>query len=130
MRHRLLLLTCVWVLSTATVTWAQDAAPVYRCGNSYSAKPCAGAKLVDAADSRGEDQRAAGQAAATRDAATVRRMAAERRADERAAASSGAANIGPQAARPAAAAASKAHTADRKKARVKRVVKTKNQKTP
>lgn len=91
---------------------AQDA-PVYRCGNSYSAKPCPGGKAVDAADPRNATQQQEARAAAQRDAALAREMKAERIADEKRAARQGAANVGPaptgaaKAARPAAPKAQK-----------------------
>ena len=77
---------------------AQDA-PVYRCGNSYQAKPCAGGAPVDVADPRSDAQRREAEANRQRDAVLARQLAAERRAAERdAARSGGPANLGPRAA--------------------------------
>ena len=102
----------LWALLAAGPALAQDA-PVYRCGNSYQASPCAGGVPVDVADPRSDAQRREAESARQRDAALARQMIAERRAAEREAARSGGpANLGPRAA-PAAAksasAAGKAH---------------------
>ena len=88
---------------------AQDAAAtVYRCGNSYQAKPCAGGAAVNAADPRTAEQQQQALQATQRDAKLARQMTAERQAAERQAARlGGAANVGPAAARPATKAASK-----------------------
>ena len=106
--HRALL----WALLAAGPALAQDA-PVYRCGNTYQARPCAGGAPVDVADPRSDAQRREAEAARQRDAVLARQMAAERRVAEREAARSGGpANLGPRAApapaKPASAAA-KAH---------------------
>ena len=103
-----LLLLLPSLLAVSSVS-AQEA-PVYRCGNSYQAKPCAGGVAVDAADPRSDAQRREAGAARQRDAALARQMAADRRAAERdAARSGGPANVGPAAAaapaKPAAASA-------------------------
>ena len=107
------LLALAWATLAAGPVWAQDA-PVYRCGNSYSAKPCVGATRVDAADPRSDAQRREALAAQQADAKLARQMAADRRTAERdaardAARNGGAANIGPRAAavpaKPASAAA-------------------------
>ena len=105
-------LALLWALLAAGPALAQDA-PVYRCGNTYQARPCAGGVPVDAADPRSDAQRRDAQAARQGDALVARQMAAERRAAERdAARSGGPANLGPRAApvpaKPASAAA-KAH---------------------
>lgn len=85
-----------WIAAWAAApAAAQDSAPVYRCGNSYQAKPCAGGQAVDAADPRSADQVQQAREAAKREAALARQMAAERRADERQAARQGPANVGP-----------------------------------
>ena len=102
----------LWAMLAAASALAQDA-PVYRCGNTYQARPCAGGVPVDAADPRSDSQRREAEAARQRDAALARQMATERRVVEREAArSGGAANLGPRAApapaKPASAAA-KAH---------------------
>ena len=106
--HRIML----WALLASGPALAQDA-PVYRCGNTYQARPCAGGVPVDAADPRSDAQRREAEAARQRDALLARQMVAERRTAEREAARSGGpANLGPRAApapaKPASAAA-KAH---------------------
>ena len=86
-------LVALWLMASPAVQ-AQDA-PVYRCGNSYSAKPCPGGKPVDAADPRSAVQQTEARAAAQRDAALARQLKAERLADEKRVAKTGAANVGP-----------------------------------
>ena len=104
----------LWVLLAGAPALGQDA-PVYRCGNTYQAKPCAGGLPVDVADPRSEAQRREAEAARQRDAALARQMSAERRAAEREAArSGGAANLGPRAA-PAPAKPAPAGAKTRKK---------------
>ena len=106
------------VFAGAAAAQAQPTdAPVYRCGNSYSAKPCPGATVVDAADPRSPAQQQAARQAGQRDAALARQMTADRLAAERQARPLPAANIGPvAAARAPAAAASKPHHAKKKHA--------------
>ncbi len=106
-------------LAGAAAALAQPAdAPVYRCGNSYSAKPCPGATVVDAADPRSAAQQRDARQASQRDAALARQMTADRQAAERQARPLPAANVGPVAvARAPAAAASKPHSSHAKKKR-------------
>ena len=88
----------LWALLASGPALAQDA-PVYRCGNSYQARPCAGGAPVDVADPRSDAQRREAEAARQRDAVLARQWAAERSAAERdAARSGGPANLGPRAA--------------------------------
>jgi hypothetical protein len=96
----------VLMVSTGALAQAGDA-PVYRCGSSYSNKPCPGAASVDAADSRSAVQQREAHQASQREAALARQMKADRLADERRAA--GAANVGPTVAKPTTPAASKTH---------------------
>ncbi len=107
------------VFAGAAAAQAQPAdAPVYRCGNSYSAKPCPGATVVDVADPRSAAQQQDARQASQRDAALARQMTAERQAAERQNRSLPAANVGPvAAARAPAPAASKPHSSHAKKKR-------------
>ena len=91
-------------------------APAYRCGNSYSSKPCPGGTAVDAADPRSAAQQREAREASQRQAELARQMKVDRLASERAAARVGAANMGPTAAQPPAKAASKPHANSHKKA--------------
>lgn len=91
-------------------------APAYRCGNSYSSKPCPGGTAVDAADPRSAAQQREAREASQRQADLARQMKADRLATERATARGGAANLGPTAAKPPAKAASKPHANSHKKA--------------
>ncbi len=105
-----LLLLVVLVLGAPPQAAAQAAGDtVYRCGNSYSSKPCPGGGPVDAADPRSPAQQREARQAAQRDAALARQMKADRLAAEREAAKGGAANVGPAAVKPPAKAASKPH---------------------
>ena len=90
-------------------------ATAYRCGNSYSSKPCPGGTAVDAADPRSAAQQREAREAAERQAVLARQMKADRLAAERAAPKGGAANLGPTAAKPPAKAASKPHANSHKK---------------
>ena len=121
--HRLLL-GLITLLCSSTALAQSGAAAVYRCGNSYQAKPCAGGAAVDAADPRTAEQQQQALQATQGDAKLARQMTAERQAAERQAArTGGAANVGPAAVRPPAKAAPKpAKPQHRKKPKtVKRV---------
>ena len=61
------LLAAAWLMPTA----AQD---IYRCGDSYSQKPCPGGTVVQAEDPRSADQRSQTSLAAERDAKTADAM--------------------------------------------------------
>jgi hypothetical protein len=86
------------VLTGHAATLQAADAPVYRCGNSYSATPCSGGVAVQAADARTEAQFREAKDAHRRDAALAEQLAAERSARERAARGQVAARIGPAAA--------------------------------
>lgn len=114
-----------WAAAVAAQAQPADA-PVYRCGNSYSAKPCPGATVVDAADPRSAAQQQAARQASQRDAALARQMTADRQAAERQSRPLPAANIGPvAAARAPAAAASRPHHAKKKHASAAKPLATK-----
>lgn len=55
---------------------------VYRCGNSYSQKPCTDAVVVDVQDSRTPDQKVQAEATIRRDTATGNAMEKARLAQE------------------------------------------------
>lgn len=61
---------------------AASAQTVYRCGNSYSQKPCAGGTAVDAADPRSAAQAADTTAAAKRNAQAANALEKERLAQD------------------------------------------------
>jgi hypothetical protein len=77
---------------------AAQAQAVHRCGNTYSAEPCAGGVAVAVDDARTADQQQQALAAKKQDARLAQQLAAERRAREQAAAGQRAARIGPSAA--------------------------------
>lgn len=69
-------------LGLALLAGSAAAAPIYRCGNTYSQTPCPeGGKVVEATDPRSAAQRAE----ARRVAAAERKAAAEREREARAA---------------------------------------------
>lgn len=71
--------------AVSTGVCAQD---VYRCGDSYSAKPCANATVVDVQDARTPDQQAQAAASAREEAQlakTLERDRLKREAQDRAA---------------------------------------------
>ena len=104
-----------WLISLGAAAQGTDAT-AYRCGNSYSSKPCPGGTAVDVADPRSAGQQREAREASQRQAALARQMKADRLADERAAPKGGAANLGPSAAHPPAKAASKPHATRHNKA--------------
>lgn len=63
-----------------------SAQTVYRCGDSYSQKPCAGGRAVDVEDPRSPTQREQARTAAQRDARTAQAMERDRLKAEAAAA--------------------------------------------
>jgi hypothetical protein len=101
-------LVCAILANTSVWAQSNDGAAVFRCGNSYSTKPCPNGSVVDAADPRNAAQVRDAREAAQRDAALAAKMAAERRAAEKDASKGKAVNVGPEAAKPPKPAASKA----------------------
>jgi hypothetical protein len=75
----LVLLLAVWAAATLSTGAAQS---VYRCGDSYSGKPCPGGALVPTDDSRSAAQRTQTREAAQRDAKTADAMEKARLRDE------------------------------------------------
>ena len=70
--------------SAATVPDAlPPARQVWRCGDSYSTRPCDGARQVDVADGRSEAQRAQGEDVAARDKRLAAWLEAGRREREK-----------------------------------------------
>jgi hypothetical protein len=74
-----LVLPALTLLLASSGTSAQT---VYRCGNSYSQTPCAGAVAVPAEDARTDAQRAAARQALASDKALAKDMEASRLKDE------------------------------------------------
>jgi hypothetical protein len=73
------------VLTTAaalSVCHGAAAQQVYRCGNSYSQKPCAGAIAVNTDDPRTDTQRAEAKQALASDKALAKDLEANRRKEE------------------------------------------------
>jgi hypothetical protein len=70
------------VLAAAAALAPAAAQSVYRCGDSYSQKPCPGGTLVPTDDARSASQRAQTSAAAQRDAKTANAMEKARLKEE------------------------------------------------
>ena len=91
----------LWLAATtiglllATTAQAQS---VYRCGNTYSAEPCADGIAVAVDDARTADQQQQALAAKKQEMRLAQQLADERRAREQAAVGQQAARIGPSAA--------------------------------
>ncbi|MBA2676623.1 hypothetical protein [Ramlibacter sp.] len=84
MNHRTT--TLAVLLLAALGAGTASAQTVYRCGNSYSQKPCPGGAAVDAADPRSAAQAADTTAAAQRNARAAETLEKERLAQEKRAA--------------------------------------------
>ena len=76
MKRRILLLLLGMAASTVT------AAPIFRCGNTYSQTPCVGGRVLDSTDPRSGAQRAAAQRMAERERINAERLERERRERE------------------------------------------------
>ena len=74
-----LVLTTIAALSVCHAASAQQ---VFRCVNSYSQTPCAGAVAVSTDDPRTDDQRAQAKQGLTNDKALAKDLEATRRKDE------------------------------------------------
>ena len=70
------------LLTSAALCHTAHAQQVYRCGNSYSQIPCAGAVTVPTEDSRSAAQRATAKENLNRDKTLAKEMEASRRKDE------------------------------------------------
>jgi FKBP-type peptidyl-prolyl cis-trans isomerase len=75
-------LPAIALLGLATCPYSASAQTVYRCGNSYSQTPCAGAIEVPVEDARTEAQRTAAREGLARDKALGKEMETTRRKDE------------------------------------------------
>lgn len=103
--------TCI-ALGLVLAATATTAAPIYRCGNTYSQTPCPeGGTVVEATDPRTGAQRAEARrlAAAERKAAAEREREQKEKAAENAAATAVPGTLSPAAAAPATPPASAAH---------------------
>ena len=69
-------------LAALLLCQAVAAQTVYRCGNSYSQSPCAGASVVNVDDARTDAQREAARQGLAGDKALARDMEASRHRDE------------------------------------------------
>jgi len=70
-----------------------DAAPVYRCGNTYSQTPCPDGKIVEATDVRSAAQRAEARRVAADEHRLAAQMKHDRLAEEAAIRPAGAASL-------------------------------------
>ena len=78
------------VLLALWMTAAAQAAPVYRCGSTYSQTPCPGGKLIDTADPRSQAQQAQARRVAAKERQQLAEMEKARAAREAASAASAA----------------------------------------
>ena len=69
-----------------SAAWAAQAAPVYRCGQTYSQTPCPGAHVVEATDPRTAAQRAEARRASEREKKLATQMERDRLGQEAASA--------------------------------------------
>jgi hypothetical protein len=72
-------LACAWMAAAAAGATAEE---IYRCGTSYSNKPCPGGQQVQAADPRSASERAQAGEAAKRDAKAADAMEKARLKEE------------------------------------------------
>lgn len=71
-------LACVLALSPLLA----GAAPIYRCGQTYSQTPCPGGRLIDAADPRSAAQRAEARRTVERERQLAAKMERDRQEKE------------------------------------------------
>lgn len=101
MKHLALVMTLA-----AAAFGAQAQQPIYRCGQTYSQKPCPDGKLIDSADPRSGAQRAEAKRAMAKEKQLATRLERERKALEAAGSASQAMSLDSSAPIPLAAAAS------------------------
>lgn len=73
---------CAAALALGLVAMLAEAAPIYRCGQSYSQTPCPGGRVVDATDPRSAAQRAEARRALAKERQLAAQMERDRRARE------------------------------------------------
>ena len=118
----------LFVLGLAAIGTA-DAQPIHRCGNAYSAVPCAGGRVVEATDEGSAARRSEGLRVAEADRRLAAKMRRDRLADEKALRSNGPASLsGPAVA--VAGSPKPAAGAKRKKAKRTGSARTSNEPTP
>jgi hypothetical protein len=66
-------------LGLAALVGATQAAPIYRCGQTYTQTPCPGGRLIDSADPRTAAQRAVAKQIAANEKKLAARMERDRR---------------------------------------------------
>jgi hypothetical protein len=93
---------CLAICLSALVVTTAQAAPIYRCGQTYSQTPCPGGNVIDSSDPRTAAQRAEAKRAVAKEKELARKLEGDRKAKEAAEAAS-AAGIDTRAAPPAAA---------------------------
>ena len=74
----LAVVACALALSPALA----EAAPIYRCGQTYSQTPCPGGRLIDAADPRSAAQRAEARRQVERERQLAAQMERDRQDQE------------------------------------------------
>lgn len=81
MKHSFVFAT-IFIAVCLVSTGARSQNSVYRCGNTYSQKPCADATLVDVQDARTQDQKQQADATTKRDIATANSIEKARLTEE------------------------------------------------
>ncbi len=76
----------VWIAFGAMAWTPAQAQPTYKCGNTYSQKPCEGAATIDAADKRSAEQKAQAQTSSEREKNMGNQLESERLSKEKRAA--------------------------------------------
>ncbi|MES2947205.1 MAG: hypothetical protein V4858_01575 [Pseudomonadota bacterium] len=72
----------IFLIAICTLSTRASGQEVYRCGNSYSQKPCADGVVVDVQDARSAAQKAQADANTQRDTATANAMEKARLKEE------------------------------------------------
>jgi hypothetical protein len=76
------LLPLAAALAWTLLTVSAQAAPIYRCGQTYSQTPCPGGRVIDSSDPRTAAQRAEAKEIAAREKKLAAQMERDRRARE------------------------------------------------
>lgn len=95
-------------LAMVAAAGAANAQAIYRCGQTYSQKPCPDGKVIDSSDPRTAAQRAEAKRVAAREKQLAAKLERERKEKEGAQPVAQAASVGPDAGPPVAAASAPA----------------------
>jgi hypothetical protein len=110
---------CAAALALGLFAMFAQAAPIYRCGQTYSQTPCPGGRVVDATDPRSAAQRAEARRVLARERQLAAQMERDRRDREAASAPAQATGFDSRAAAPEPAASQPAPKAKKKGGKAK-----------